>query len=867
MQLEKLTKKTKEALENARQSCLKQGHQELNVGHLLIALLRQPKSDTASLLAGLNVTVANLTADLEKELKSIPQVAGATADIYFSPSIKNAFAKAEEEVKLIGDTYLSTEIVLLALSQVGLTERLLKQHKVTTEQIRSAVLEIRGGMTVDDEDPESKRQTLEKYTRDLTSEARAGHLDPVIGRDEEIRRAIQVLSRRTKNNPLLIGEPGVGKTAIVEGIAQRIVIGDVPESLKGKRVLSLDLGTLIAGTKFRGEFEDRLKALIKELQKEDGSVVLFIDEIHTIVGAGSAEGAMDASNMMKPALARGDLRCIGATTLDEYRKYIEKDAALERRFQPVLVEEPTLEDAISILRGLKEKYEVHHGIRITDGAIVAACDLAHRYIADRKMPDKAIDLMDEAASALRMQIESVPREIDDIEREVGTLEIARQALLREKDDASQKRLQETETKLEQKKEQAALLKERWVAERDSLKSIKDKRSQAEQLRHQIDMAQSQGDFDEAARLQYGELYQLELDIKYTQEELSKIQKAGSFLNEEVTEDDIATVISRWTGIPVQKMLESEQERLLRMEAVLGLEVIGQDEAITAVANAIRRSRAGLADANRPMGSFLFLGPTGVGKTQLAKSLARFLFNDEQSMIRIDMSEYMEKHAVSRLIGAPPGYVGYDQGGQLTEQVRRRPYAVILLDEVEKAHTEVFNLLLQLLDDGRLTDSQGRVVDFTNTVILMTSNLGSQYLTEGVTDVAKDRVNEALRNHFRPEFLNRIDDIILFHGLDTSHLAAIADLQIKAISDRLGQKDLKLQVDGNAKRYLADKGYDPAYGARPLKRTLQKELVDEVAKLVLEGRFQAGDVIYVTYVNHKLHIQRGTQEGTQAPGEA
>ena len=867
MQLEKLTKNAKTALENARQACLAAGHQELNVGHLLLAMLEFPESNIRNLLTNLGVNCDALVQSLQKELGTLPRVQGAEADVFFAPSTKKAFEKAEREAQQLGDQYLSTELILLALLDVGVTARLLNEQGVTRDQLKGVVMQYRGASSVTDDDPESKRETLKKYTRDLTADARAGHLDPVIGRDEEIRRAMQVLSRRTKNNPLLIGEPGVGKTAIVEGIAQRIVVGDVPESLKDKRVLSLDLGILLAGTKFRGEFEDRLKALIKELQEEHGSVVLFIDEIHTIVGAGSAEGALDASNMLKPALARGELRCIGATTTDEYRKHIEKDAALERRFQPVMVAEPILEDAIAILRGLKERYEVHHGIRITDHAIVAACQLAHRYISDRKMPDKAIDLMDEAASALKMQMESVPSDIDDLERDIGKLELAKHALMREKDDDSQKNLQDIEKRIEKAKESATLLRNQWAAEKKNLQAIKDKRAQAEQLRHRIEMAQSQGDFDEAARLQYGELYQLELDIKYAQDQQTEQHKQNAFIKEEVTDEDIATVVSRWTGIPVQKMLESEQQRLLNMEEALAAQVIGQREAIEAISNAVRRSRAGLSEENRPTGSFLFLGPTGVGKTELAKTLASFLFNDPQAMIRLDMSEYMEKHAVSRLIGAPPGYVGFDQGGLLTEQVRRRPYAVILLDEVEKAHVEVFNVLLQLLDDGRLTDSHGRTVDFRNTVVLMTSNLGSQYLTEGVTDVAKDRVNEALRNHFRPEFLNRIDDIILFHGLTPDNLTAIADIQIAAIKERLKNKQLHLEVDTKAKSHLARKGYDPAYGARPLKRVLQRELIDVVAKLVLEGRFLAGDTVYVTAVQDQLHIQRGAPEGTQPPGEA
>ncbi len=854
MQPNQMTTMLKEAVESARQICISKNQQQLSLSHLLLALIEQENGIVPQVFARLGSNTQAIVSDLKTNIDSEPKVSGAKSDeIYLAPNLQKAFDESAKIAGSMGDTFISTEAALLALAKVGNTKSLLERHKIDERQIKEAILYIRKGSNVVDENPESKMSVLEKYTRNLTNDARSGKLDPVIGRDDEIRRTMQVLSRRTKNNPVLIGEPGVGKTAIAEGIAARIAIADVPESLKDRDLLSLDLGALIAGTKYRGEFEDRLKSLLKELQKAEGQYILFIDELHTLVGAGGAEGAMDASNMLKPALARGELRCIGATTLDEYRKHIEKDAALERRFQPVLIEEPSVEDTISILRGLKERYELHHGIRITDGAIVAACTLSHRYITGRQLPDKAIDLIDESASALKMQIESVPQELDELERHVARLEIAKQALMREKDPLSQKRLAETEKELAHNKEKATSLRGKWLNEKNRLTEIKNIKTRSEKLRHEIEMAQRQGDFEGAAKLQYGDLFQLDAQLKEKEGALEESQKSQSFLREEVTEEDIAAVVSRWTGIPMQKMLEGEADRLLHMEDRLAERVIGQKEAIAVVSNAIRRSRAGLSEENKPIGSFMFLGPTGVGKTELAKSLAHFLFDDEQAMVRIDMSEYMERHAVARLIGAPPGYVGFEEGGQLTESVRRRPYAVILLDEIEKAHPEVFNILLQLLDDGRLTDGQGRVVNFKNTVILMTSNIGSQYLLEGVTKTAQEQVLRELKSHFRPEFLNRVDDIILFHGLTQDDLTLIVDIQLKKLSQRLKNKELVFQVSDEVKTKLAHIGFDPAFGARPLKRVIQRELIDPISRALLEGKYKPGHTVNITLKDEKIAL--------------
>ncbi len=865
--LDKLTAKAKEALEAARQDCLSAEHQQLLGQHLLKALLTQDDSAVPMVLGRLGVKPELLLSVLQSDIDAEPQVKGAD-DVYFSPNAKKALDQATTEAKAMGDTYVSTEAMLLGLAKHGRTESLLTAHGAPYKKILEAVQSLRGGETVQDENPESKLAAVEKYTRDLTEDARKGKLDPVIGRDEEIRRSMQVLSRRTKNNPVVIGEPGVGKTAIVEGIAQRIAIGDVPDSLKDKRLLSLDLGALIAGTKFRGEFEDRLKALLKALAKNEGQVILFIDELHTIVGAGGAEGAMDAGNLLKPALARGELRCIGATTLEEYRKHIEKDAALERRFQPIFVGEPGVEDAVAILRGLKERYEVHHGIRIRDAAIVAAVTLSKRYITGRRMPDKAIDLIDEAASALKMQAESLPVEIDEIERKRAKLEIAREALRRESDDASQNRLKDVEEELAEVKEVASALRVQWQTQKEHFGAIKAVKEKTERLRHEVEMAQRKGDFEGAARLQFGDLPALEAELKQKMQALHEAQKHGAFIKEEVTEEDIAAVVSRWTGIPVQRMLEGEADRLLKIEARLGERVVGQDKALAAIADAIRRSRAGLSDEKRPIGSFLFLGPTGVGKTEVAKALAELLFDDETAMVRLDMSEYMEKHSVSRLVGAPPGYIGHDEGGQLTEKVRRRPYTVVLMDEVEKAHPDVFNILLQVLDDGRLTDSQGRTVDFRNTVVLMTSNIGSQHLLQGATATSEERVMQELKAHFRPEFLNRIDDVVMFHALGKAQIERIVELQLGLVAERLEKRELGLEVTKAARQKLADLGYDPIYGARPLKRVIQREVADRVARAVLEGRYQKGDVVKVDVAGDAIELSSGTVWGaTQARATA
>jgi ATP-dependent Clp protease ATP-binding subunit ClpB len=851
MDANQFTEKALQAIQEAQDLARENNNAQVEVEHLLLTLLEQPEGVVPQVIAAVGASAPAIARQVRTEVERMPKAYGPT-QLYLSQRLSAVLRAAQGEAERLRDEFVSTEHLLLGIivADRGPAASMLQRAGLTTEAVYEALKDIRGSQRVTDQNPEERYQALEKYAQDLTALAHRGKLDPVIGRDEEIRRVIQVLSRRTKNNPVLVGEAGVGKTAIVEGLALRIAKGDVPKGLQGKRIVALDLGSLIAGAKYRGEFEERLKAVLKEVQEAEGQIILFIDELHTVVGAGAAEGAMDASNMLKPLLARGELHAVGATTLNEYRRYIERDPALERRFQPVFVEAPSVEETISILRGLKERYEVHHGVRIQDAALIAAATLSDRYIADRFLPDKAIDLIDEAAARLRMDIDSAPREIDELQRRIMQLQIEQQALAQERDAASQERATAIAQELADLQEQLAAMEARYARERQAIQAIQGTKTRLEELRNEAELAERRGDLEAAARLRYADILAAERHLHEQEEALQRLQGEERLLKEEVTAEDVAEIVSRWTQIPVTRLVESEVDKLVHMEERLHERVVGQDEALRAVANAVRRSRSGLQDPNRPIGSFIFLGPTGVGKTELARALAEFLFDDEDAMVRLDMSEYQERHTVARMIGAPPGYVGYEEGGQLTEAVRRRPYAVVLLDEIEKAHVEVFNVLLQILDDGRLTDGKGRTVNFRNTVVIMTSNVGSQWIAESGhhEEVAHERVMEALRQTFRPEFLNRVDEIIIFHALTRDQLTEIVDIQLRRLEHRLAEQRLSLHVTPAARAALAEEGYDPVYGARPLRRTIQRRVQDPLAIALLRGEFKPGDTIVVDWVD-------------------